>query len=93
MWPLFGISGIIQNREHYIKTSSMSHKVCPVHLAARRQRELMCAIKYPETTELERYDLDLVDTTGLKEPQHARVVGGAPIIPKKDRSPVWETVD
>ena len=43
-------------------------KVRPVGLAARCQRELMFAIKYLETTELEWYDEEHVDKTGLEEP-------------------------
>ena len=66
-------------------------KVRPVRLAACRQRELMCAIKYLETTELEWYDEEHVDTTGLEEPPISTILTGTPIIPVEDRSPIWET--
>ena len=63
-------------------------KVRPVHIAARRTRKLMCAINYLETTELEWYDEEHVDTAGLEEPPISTIVGGTPIIQLEDRSPI-----
>ena len=63
-------------------------KIHPVCLAARCQRELMCAIKYLETTELEWHDEELVDTTGLQGSPRSTVVGGTPVLPVEGRTPV-----
>ena len=68
-------------------------KVRPVRLAARRQRELMCVIKNMDVTEFEWYDEDDIDITGLQEPPRAKVVGGTPVIPVDERTPVWEDIE
>lgn len=70
-----------------------SCKIRPVRLAARRQRELMCSIKYHETTELEWIDEECVDTAGLQEPPHTTVGAGTPILPTDWRTPMWEVDD
>ena len=71
----------------------LSLKIHPVRLAARRQRELMFLPKYIETTELEWYDEEDVDTTGLQEPPRSKVVGGTPVLPVEERSPIWESLE
>ena len=55
-------------------------KIGPVRLAAKRQRELMCLIKYMENHEYEWHNVDDVDTTGLVQPKENTVEDGTLII-------------
>ena len=70
-------------------------KVRPVRLGAKRQRELMCAIAYSESTEeLEWFDEEDVDTSGLSEPdlkaQGPQAEAGTPVISVSSRNPLWK---
>ena len=71
------------------QVSTSVPKIRPQRLAAKRQRELMCLVKYMENHEYEWHDLDDVDTTGLDQPMENSVEDGTPIINVDDRVPVW----
>ena len=64
--------------------------VRPQRLAAKRQRELMCVLRYMETEELEWHDENEVDTSGLQIPPECAVKSGSPIIPLEARQPPWQ---
>ena len=67
----------------------LNPRIRPQRLAAKRQCELMCLVKYMENHEYEWHDLDDVDTTGLDEPKEMSVEDGTPIMSVDDREPVW----
>ena len=71
------------------QVSTSVPKIRPQRLAAKRQRELMCLVKYMENHEYEWHKLDDVDTTGLNQPMENSVEDGTPIINVDDRVPVW----
>ena len=67
-------------------TSAVSRGlVRPQRLAAKRQRELVCVLRYMETEELEWHDEDEVDASGLEMPQERVVKSGTPVIPGGSR--------
>ena len=80
------------NSETNQVSNSVPAKLRPQRLAAKRQRELMCLVKYMENHEYEWHDLDDVDTTGLDEPKEISVEDGTPIMSVDDREPVWKDV-
>ena len=57
-------------------------------LATKRQRELMCLVKYMENHEYEWDGMDGVDTTGLDQPKENSVEDGTLIISVDDREPL-----
>ena len=58
---------------------SVSNYVRPVRVAARRQRELMCVIRYMETEDIEWQDEEDVQFSG--NIPHKSVESGTPVIP------------
>ena len=65
-------------------------KIRPQRLAAKRQCELMCLVKYMENHEFEWHDVDDVDTTGLDQPKESTIKDGTPILSVDNREPVWK---
>uniref|UniRef100_UPI00358F8CD5 uncharacterized protein n=1 Tax=Myxine glutinosa TaxID=7769 RepID=UPI00358F8CD5 len=65
-------------------------RVRPQRVVAKRQRELMCVIRYMETEELEWFDEDVVDMDGLGIPPHISVSVGTPLLPPETRRAPWE---
>ncbi|XP_041371065.1 uncharacterized protein LOC121384651 [Gigantopelta aegis] len=66
------------------------HRICPTRLAAKRQRELMCVIRYMENEEFEWLDEDDVDIDGLEVPTNISVVNGTPLLSPESRESPWE---
>ena len=65
-------------------------KIRPQRLAAKRQREFMCLVKYMENHEYEWHDVDDLDISGLDHPKEITIKDGTPILNVDDREPVWK---
>ena len=64
------------------------HPIRPQHVRARRGVELLCIM---ETNELERYDFDEIDVSGLEIPVERFIQHGTPVL--DDMDPVWTDVE
>ena len=74
-----------------VAVPTTGRKVQPLCLAAKQQRELMCAIAYAEgNEELEWFNDEDIGTSGLEQPPKLLVEAGTPVTSIDGHNPLWE---
>ena len=66
----------------------LQERICAVIVAARRQRELMCIIRYPETEEQEWHNEEEVQQAE-KPVDNITETSGTPVVPVTGRYMPW----